>query len=283
METQWQKEFGQEFTPPVEIQEAVKQGKLKDISWHNDTCPSFCAPWDDQGNTVVLWSDAAKVEDREQMLPKRFAVIFGDSMTPESSRTLLDTDNIKDALQMVYWFEQLAREFARLFREAVTPEQLQECIKLNRREGDAMICHSHDYLDANMTMDEAFTRVVGKECNPDDTVDALLWGTAWTLAKKNDFYAPPSKDDRVKLKLALLEHHPVFVGNDLGKPDYERVRAELIRRLGYDRFRDLQNEIFAEIVKRESDEARKIRDFPTDDQLNVMAIGYDQCQIDGGE
>lgn len=45
-------------------------------------------------------------------------------------------------------------------------------------------------------------------------------------------------DARKALKAALL---------DLGKVDYERVRGDLIGKLGYDQFRELQKEIFREI------------------------------------
>jgi hypothetical protein len=44
--------------------------------------------------------------------------------------------------------------------------------------------------------------------------------------------------DEATLKAALL---------DLGTADYERIRASLILRLGYDAFRDLQNKIFKQI------------------------------------
>ena len=44
--------------------------------------------------------------------------------------------------------------------------------------------------------------------------------------------------DYNKLKAALL---------DLGKADYENTRQDLIARLGYDQFRDLQTSVFKEI------------------------------------
>jgi hypothetical protein len=43
---------------------------------------------------------------------------------------------------------------------------------------------------------------------------------------------------RVALKKALL---------DLGTKDYETVRSSMIALFGYDRFRDIQNDIFKEI------------------------------------
>jgi hypothetical protein len=44
--------------------------------------------------------------------------------------------------------------------------------------------------------------------------------------------------DYNNLKAALL---------DLGKANYENIRKDLIARLGYDQFRDLQNQVFKEI------------------------------------
>ncbi len=44
--------------------------------------------------------------------------------------------------------------------------------------------------------------------------------------------------DYEKLKSALL---------DLGRDHYENARSELIGRIGYDQFRDLQNLVFKEI------------------------------------
>jgi hypothetical protein len=58
--------------------------------------------------------------------------------------------------------------------------------------------------------------------------------------------------DRLKLKCALL---------DLGKPDYEKVRADLIERLGYDQFREIQNDIFKEIGTLSFDEKHAPRDY----------------------
>jgi hypothetical protein len=49
----------------------------------------------------------------------------------------------------------------------------------------------------------------------------------------------PTTEERLRFKSALL---------DLSKPDYEVVRADFIIRFGYTTFRDLQTELFREIV-----------------------------------
>lgn len=43
-------------------------------------------------------------------------------------------------------------------------------------------CASHDYLDANMVMDPAFTRVIGRSLEADRDEDAAIWSAAWEFA-----------------------------------------------------------------------------------------------------
>ena len=50
------------------------------------------------------------------------------------------------------------------------------------------ICHSHDFLDANMAMDEVFTEALGRSVDADVAADAELWNAAWTLAKGARFF-----------------------------------------------------------------------------------------------
>jgi hypothetical protein len=56
--------------------------------------------------------------------------------------------------------------------------------------------------------------------------------------KRTPMNTQTQTEDRLKLKCALL---------DLVKPNYENIRADLIERLGYDQFREIQNDIFKEI------------------------------------
>ncbi len=58
--------------------------------------------------------------------------------------------------------------------------------KRNAAEKDRGICHSHDFVDANMAMSEAFEELFGRE--PDTSgPDTDIWNAAWDLAKSREF------------------------------------------------------------------------------------------------
>jgi len=93
----------------------------------------------------------------------------------------------------------LAKEFSRILRRDLSRKQINEVITKNDNEKDS--CASHEYLDANMTMDEAFINVVGRrptmpsdyeyahtEKSRQDALDINLWNMAWDMAVENKFY-----------------------------------------------------------------------------------------------
>jgi hypothetical protein len=47
-----------------------------DISWHNDTCPSWCAGFTKEGHIVKVWVDYADPNDREFEDIGRFGVVI---------------------------------------------------------------------------------------------------------------------------------------------------------------------------------------------------------------
>lgn len=55
---------------------------------------------------------------------------------------------------------------------------------------DSIVCTSHDAVDANRVMAEAFAEVVGHPSRPDSDDDARLWNRAWLLAKRAGFAQP---------------------------------------------------------------------------------------------
>lgn len=62
------------------------------------------------------------------------------------------------------------------------------CTVIARNKTETMVCHSHDYCDANEAMAEAYRRQdvysdTDDECPPD------LWGAAWAIAKARGFAA----------------------------------------------------------------------------------------------
>ena len=89
---------------------------------------------------------------------------------------------------------ELARSFADILGEWLTPEQFAEMRLRNVQYVNDNICASHDYCDANMAMIEAFNRVLGREPASwfanDSDADMRLMDEAWNIAKREYLTAP---------------------------------------------------------------------------------------------
>jgi hypothetical protein len=93
----------------------------------------------------------------------------------------------------------LAREFSRVLTEWLTPAEMADVNAKNAAEYNPIICHSHDYCDANMAMDEAFSRAFGysplDDAHRDPADDGMtaenvdLINSAWDIAKALEFNA----------------------------------------------------------------------------------------------
>lgn len=83
----------------------------------------------------------------------------------------------------------IGKAFADILRDYLSPREWQEMRERNAQETDSRICHSHDFCDANMPMQEAFERVMGRDIfNAEGTIsdsDMTLWNSAWTYASEN--------------------------------------------------------------------------------------------------
>jgi len=76
--------------------------------------------------------------------------------------------------------QKVADAFDRGLREALTPAEYEQVVKLNRREKDLQVCHSHDYVDANEIMEAAMAEHSGLADVTVMTEDvAALWNQAW--------------------------------------------------------------------------------------------------------
>lgn len=92
----------------------------------------------------------------------------------------------------------IAIEFANVLKEWLTPEQITEVIKVNSIPENKTCCATHDFCDSNMAMDEAFTKVMGREfvfyndelpeSEKQNGIDTNAFNTAWDIAKGNNFY-----------------------------------------------------------------------------------------------
>jgi len=85
--------------------------------------------------------------------------------------------------------EQLASEFVAVLREWLTPDEMAEMRQRNVANIGGTCCASHDYCDANVAMEVAFERTIGRESvmpseGPQGEIDQALWDAAWTLARR---------------------------------------------------------------------------------------------------
>lgn len=93
--------------------------------------------------------------------------------------------------------EALAEAFAaHLFCE-MGGDQIVDMMKKNAAEEESQICHSHDYVDANMVMHDAINELCGTVVDhggthPQHDKILALWNDAWVLAKRRFLTARPA-------------------------------------------------------------------------------------------
>lgn len=85
--------------------------------------------------------------------------------------------------------QKLAAEFSRIVRRDLTKQEMAEVVKRNRSAKYARtgMCATHEFMDANMTMDEAWRKMFGHGINLDDAHQVGLWNAAWDVARKSKF------------------------------------------------------------------------------------------------
>lgn len=91
----------------------------------------------------------------------------------------------------------LAKKFSKVLKKWLGKKKMAIVVSRNKEANDSC-CASHDFCDANMAMDEAFTKVMGRtfDFNFEETTeggmqnskDTDLMNAAWSMAKSNDFY-----------------------------------------------------------------------------------------------
>ena len=89
----------------------------------------------------------------------------------------------------------IARSFCEVIRKHLTPDEIKEAIVRNRAQTDPNVCHTHDFCDANMAMEEAVENSGLK--TPCDIGNGNkgweecceAWGLAWDKAKEAEFVA----------------------------------------------------------------------------------------------
>jgi hypothetical protein len=96
-------------------------------------------------------------------------------------------------------FQNEAQRIADKFRENIAQElgkgEREHIDKTNAyyRSIDEKICATHDFLDANVPMSEAFKSVTGREIELQNQEDVHLWNRAWKTASINGFASYPNR------------------------------------------------------------------------------------------
>lgn len=133
---------------------------------------------------IALMNDiAAEADRRASIVTQRHDEELADEISREPAR--------------LPGLEELALEFARVIRAALTEEEMEQLLVLNAEERNPSICHSHDFCDANQAMLSAFKKCAGFEGSP--LVDGIgdLMEAAHTLARRTGF---PVKPEPIELR-----------------------------------------------------------------------------------
>ena len=126
-------------------------------------------------------ASGATMEAVQARIAAAYGVVAAERAEPVAPATM--ADKIK-----------LARAFGSDMQAALSPRQFRTMCDANKAEPeDSGVCHSHDYVDANMVMLAAFEATFGREpaflSDSNKTVDLVLWNDAWAIAKAADFFA----------------------------------------------------------------------------------------------
>ena len=100
--------------------------------------------------------------------------------------------------------QNLANEFCRVLATYLTPDELEAVRAKNAVETHPDVCHTHDYCDANMAMQEALEKGLCWPMTDDSTpltfeADCQLWNGAWAKAVAQNFH--PTRKTVLRIEL----------------------------------------------------------------------------------
>jgi hypothetical protein len=82
--------------------------------------------------------------------------------------------------------QRLANEFSPIIRDWLTPNEIAEVLRRNKTY-ESYVWATQNFCDANGKMSQAFILVMGCASDPASDSDAMLWRSAWEIAKKAEF------------------------------------------------------------------------------------------------
>ena len=94
-------------------------------------------------------------------------------------------------LDVPFVTDQLAAAFCRMIWVEIGDEDMEIVIQENAADHDKTICHTHDYVDANQVMIDAWNRLRAADLLPgievDDPSHMAIFNNAWLRARNADF------------------------------------------------------------------------------------------------
>jgi hypothetical protein len=173
---------------PVEMLPATLPPWMVCEAWHNDACPLWRSAHhlDAIDMHLQLAIDYPDPAMRECGGGHLFCVYTMDDAGSDAT-TLYHGDDWQAALVPL-----LAWRFAAELREWLEPWQMIKVCERNAIEPSG--CASHDFCDANMTMDAAWTATFARPFLPDTDdseptdADVALWNAAWDMAREHSFF-----------------------------------------------------------------------------------------------
>ena len=83
--------------------------------------------------------------------------------------------------------KKLAASFIRKMRSSLSVANLKKVDASNAKQTNPNVCHSHDFIDANEVMLEAWEALTTTNCSPQNKAHVAKWNAAWDMAKKQGF------------------------------------------------------------------------------------------------
>lgn len=166
--------------------------------------------------------------------------------------------------------QNLAMEFSSVLREWLSEEEMLMVLARNARENDPLICHSHDFCDANMAMDEAARNLGFKEIydhgeSEEEVVRAcVFWSAAWAKAKASGFKVDKDSPKFDEIQQCVLESYEKGEFVNLEPGELSDCQDWLLKFLLVELSQKEGCENFDEAVRRVESAVKQLLDLRTD-------------------
>jgi hypothetical protein len=158
----------------IELESPVFKGWTVGEIWNGWECPYFEK---EEADKVVKASSGKWSKDGETC---HFDLNDEDYVVEKETIQTVEGPKVVWAIGNMYWIwskiesqvEEIAFKFNENLKDSLTKAQYRMVLKLNEKEKDKSICHSHDYCDANMVMLSAVCEVTGRPEDP--TADGII-------------------------------------------------------------------------------------------------------------